>query len=316
MGLNRGQLPRGLAVALVGLLVLGSGELLARARTAKRMAAAASTPGLCTEADALLHYTYVAGRCGNNSRGWPDLEPREAPKRRIAVVGDSVAAGDGVERSERFTDLLEDDLGVEVLTLARSGYSTSQELLAVQDDLPALHPDLILWSYVLNDPAHPIYDLSNALLAETLAPPVSHLARFLAQRRYFLRFRGCGEEYHRRLHCGLWAEVEANLQRIAALQETVGAPVVLVLHPVFVDGLAFDAYPLADVHGRLTEAAERVGLTVLDLLGPFRDARSSELGQRGRPGWFDPWHPSALGHRVTADAVAAYVWDQGLISEP
>ena len=38
----------------------------------------------------------------------------------------------------------------EVIVLARSGYSTSQELIIFEEEAFHYHPDVMLWSYVLN----------------------------------------------------------------------------------------------------------------------------------------------------------------------
>src|SRR5262245_45393785 len=104
----------GPALALLSLtLVAGGAELVLRAREARRVErilARDPTRELCTEPDPELLYRYAAGRCGFNARGYRDREHALAKPPgvfRFAVIGDSVAAGDGVELDERFDRALE-----------------------------------------------------------------------------------------------------------------------------------------------------------------------------------------------------------------
>src|SRR6185436_16109066 len=113
-----------------------------------------------------LVYELVPGRCGANSRGFLDEEhavPGPPGVARIVVIGDSVAQGVGVDPQDAFPRrlgrLLDADGGArtEVVVLARAGYSTSQELRLLESEAPRYAPAAVVWSYVLNDPAHPLY---------------------------------------------------------------------------------------------------------------------------------------------------------------
>jgi hypothetical protein len=64
-----------------------------------------------------------------NREGLRDREhsyERTNNTRRILVIGDSFAWGYGVEEDQRFSQLLETSLGVEVINAGVSGYSTDQ----------------------------------------------------------------------------------------------------------------------------------------------------------------------------------------------
>jgi len=81
--------------------------------------------------------------------------PKRADRFRIAVLGDSLTYGYGVEASEAYPSLLEQELAreyrVEVLNLGVSG-AQSQDLLArLRTVLPQLAPDLVLYGVCLND---------------------------------------------------------------------------------------------------------------------------------------------------------------------
>jgi lysophospholipase L1-like esterase len=70
---------------------------------------------------------------------------------RILVLGDSFAWGYGVEESERFSQLLEEGLGAEVINAGVSGYSTDQELLWYRNEGIKYEPDLVILVFAGND---------------------------------------------------------------------------------------------------------------------------------------------------------------------
>jgi lysophospholipase L1-like esterase len=70
---------------------------------------------------------------------------------RILVLGDSFAWGYGVEESERFSQLLEKSLDVEVINAGVSGYSTDQELLWYRSEGIKYETDLVLLVIAGND---------------------------------------------------------------------------------------------------------------------------------------------------------------------
>jgi lysophospholipase L1-like esterase len=104
-----------------------------------------------------LYYEYpgTANRLGYRDRDHPLDKPPGTY--RIVVLGDSVAAGWGVERIEDvFPALLEDALdrpgrAVEVLNFAVTGYNTAQEVETLAARALAYEPDLVLLAYCLND---------------------------------------------------------------------------------------------------------------------------------------------------------------------
>ena len=97
---------------------------------------------LCTSPadDPRLLYTMRPNACSANSRGYLDTEhsiKKPDGVFRIVVIGDSIAAGQGVAREERFASRIGArlaDRGVELVVLARAGYSTSQELVVLESE--------------------------------------------------------------------------------------------------------------------------------------------------------------------------------------
>jgi hypothetical protein len=90
-----------------------------------------------------------------NSQGYRDVEWSEEElrnKKKILVVGDSFAAGQGIEKVEdRFSNLLGQKLGPEylVMNVAWPGLSTREEI----ENLKGFRykPDILIWQYYIND---------------------------------------------------------------------------------------------------------------------------------------------------------------------
>ena len=314
-----------IAAAVLALLALVA-EATLRSRHARTLAALAATETtrdryLCMESaeDPVLLYRLAPGRCGANSRGYLYAERtlhKPPDTMRIVVVGDSVAAGSGVHREERFAQVLEYEspewLGhpVEVILLARSGYSTSQELVLLEREAYDYAPDLVVISYVLNDPAHPIYHDANGAAGAYFHRPSSHVLHTLRASLFGLRERwrgrSCPSEYHERLHCVYREAVRKNLAEVARISRARDVPALLVIHPVIERGHSYAEYALTAVHTDLRALADEAGLPVLDLLDAYRDRAADEISQVS-PLWDDPWHPNALGHRLAAEAIGAHL---------
>jgi hypothetical protein len=116
--------------------------------------------------DALLGWAHQPGQAGVfetpqfrtnvriNQLGLRDREhtyKRPEGTRRILVLGDSFAWGYGVEEAERFSQVLEASLGVEVINAGVSGYSTDQELLWLREEGRQYDFDLVVLVLAGND---------------------------------------------------------------------------------------------------------------------------------------------------------------------
>jgi hypothetical protein len=317
---------RNAIVLLVVLIVcVAAAEMFLRSRAASdrgRIRARMGERGLCTQPskDRRLLYTYTPGQCGANSLGYRDTEHSiEKPEGvfRIVLIGDSVAEGRDVEADSAFGRVLERKLNArgdgrryEVILLAHIGYSTSQEIVLLEDTAFRYHPDLILWSYCLNDPAHPVYHNANGDLGRYYHRPRSYLvARAEAFAfRVKQKYRGleCPTEFHAFVHCAFWPEVEESLKRIGEITLNHRVPVVFVIHPIFEKDSGFEDYSLRDVHVRLAEAARANGFDVVDLLEPFRAYAPAGLKIESAT-YYDPWHMNGRGHRVAATAIAPHI---------
>lgn len=109
-----------------------------------------------------------------NSLGMRDPErtvQKPSGVRRVVVLGDSMTWGWGANDGERYTDVLERELGpgVEVLNFAVPGYGTDQEYWTLTERAAAFEPDVVLLCFILNDvieveSAH-VYDMDKPRFA-------------------------------------------------------------------------------------------------------------------------------------------------------
>jgi hypothetical protein len=99
------------------------------------------------------HFSAVVETSEQGLRDRPYSPWPEPGRRRILVLGDSVAWCWGVEIDRCFTKLLERALAdTDVITMGVPGYSTAQELLLYERDGRGFHPDWVLLVFVGNDP--------------------------------------------------------------------------------------------------------------------------------------------------------------------
>ena len=91
-----------------------------------------------------------------DSLGLREREITVAPRpgrRRILIVGDSVAFGTGVDVEERFSDLLGARLGdeAEVINAGVPGWGNDQEMLFYEQRLRRLKPDVVVLSFTVGN---------------------------------------------------------------------------------------------------------------------------------------------------------------------
>lgn len=268
-----------------------------------------------------LIYTFQPYVDGTNSQGYYDDEhslEKAAGVFRIVVIGDSVAAGQKVELEESFPRLIEGRLNrslahrrFEVIVLARSGYATSQELVLLRREAFQYEPDLVLWSYCLNDPAHPLYHRAAGEMAEVYRPTV-YLLHLLDGHWHKLKerinARGGPQEFHKKLHHVYWGQVAENIRTIGRLCAEHRVPAVFVIHPIFKSAAPFSLYPFSELHQKLRQEAAESGLLSLDLWDAYRDYETAELGFPE-----DPWHPNTEGHRLAAEFICDRLIEHRLV---
>ena len=271
-------------------------------------------PNLRYRGDPTEFYEYEGE---SNSLGYRDREhtpDKPAGTYRIAVLGDSIAAGYRVERTEdafpaRLEKLLRGSgLPVEVLNFGVTGYNTAQEVETLRARAFRFAPDLVILAYCHNDRRPPdpriLELLREARGNRNIVPPLSQ-ADHLLLRSALYRFVRYGV---------LQAK---DRQKEAAAEEQGEDTVARALHELaqlsrekkFTALLAVFPYlpqPYDRQHSRqhewLAGIARKEGLRHLDLRPAFRDCGPPLENLR-----FDRYHPTAAGHACAAAAMAAAV---------
>lgn len=254
------------------------------------------------------------------------LEPR-ADTPRVAVLGDSVAFGVGVDDQETFANLLATREGWTVANFAVPGWGTDQSLLRYRHEARGWRPSVVVLNVCLaNDLADNmlatyLYDPSwpkpyFTIEGDTLQPHTEHLARSAGRRGWrwlwenshllnLLASRPQGDapaatHWMGRRRVAVKDEAGATrltVRQMQALQRETsgeGTALVVVLHP---DRAAFEERSL--LAARLGDEMSAAGLPVLDLASLYRasgwafaDLTLDGLG-----------HLSPRGHAVAAEMI-------------
>ena len=275
-----------------------------------------------------------------NSRGFrtPEFEMQPAPGAiRVVVLGDSSTFGWGVEESETFPAQLRTALAarlgrpldqVEVIGLGVPGYSTFQGLVLLQRLGLALHPDLLVWSYLSNDGAATGED-DEATYARRLGPTGALLEALHASRAFEAleawiavaraRIRPpAPPDPHDPAQRNVANYRIARAHMLAAIEAARGAGIPIALLGQCIRGAP--AQVMADV-ARETGVPHLDATGLLDAAVPAiaeeerfatdRDRIAARYGAdelASHPRWLaflpDRCHPNPLGHRLVAEAFA------------
>jgi lysophospholipase L1-like esterase len=332
---------RGLLVALSGAVAVGSFEVVVRVTERKldprdyTAFQKSRTPGLDYEfiPGATVHWANRDIRINAQGFRGPDFREDESALRRVAVIGDSIAAGYGVAEDEALPFrmgalMLEQELPAEVLGFGVPGYNIQRIVVLWEQIVRPYRPFVVVYAMCLND-ARPELMLSpEGVLVATgtveLRPERSRPGRVpipgkewlrqhsrlygFAMSRYDILLRRLGlrseplpplDEIEQ-----LYADssegrrFRALLGRLAASVEASGARLVMVCFPSRDQLTAGRARPQA----ALRAVARKLGIEFVDLYPAFLSATMA-----GRGGLFQPdgVHPGALGHALAAGEVVA-----------
>lgn len=271
----------------------------------------------------------------SNSLGFRDREhvtKKPAGTYRIAVIGDGISMGLGVERLlDIFPVVLEKGLGtagkkVEVLNFGVSGYNTQQKVATLIGKGVTFAPDLVLLQVALNDWQRDdggIVDKLKKLEKASRGYDASLFARSLNQSALvrYLRYGIFGENLdarRRKLHQSLERlyedTVEVSLQRLAQTAKARGLKVLVVAFPGFSRDRRSPDLPqryraLAGQYTRLQGLSEKLGFLFLDLRDAFRDCAPTTR----RPLGSDIFGPTVAGHACAATAIEEYLLGNRII---
>lgn len=244
-----------------------------------------------------------------NSLGYRDVEvSRMQGMRRVLVLGDSFAAGHGVDDyRHRFSNLLEKNLGDgwAVANVARIGWQTSQQIRALQE-FP-YDPDIVVLSYSMND----IFGASRGYQrAQGIEPrdgppgwlrPVvenSHLWDYVFLKTRGLRSSGNsqGEEHRLALLDAhddpiIWSKHRQELLRLVSLARNRGAQPLVVVWPRLTD-----LENTSRLTAKIAELMRDQGVPVIDLSERFAGRDRDDLMASRLDG-----HPHRRLHQEVGD---------------
>jgi lysophospholipase L1-like esterase len=248
-----------------------------------------------------------------NSLGFRErpIEPKDPNRFRIAVIGDSFSWGQGLQDHERFSNLLDTQLGAryEVLNFGMPGHTMPEHVDELEPVLK-LNPDFVLLQLYINNfetpgmrrpSAYPLLPADlNARLTEA-----SLVYQLLADRWAQLQESlGLVDSYARYLARHLRdpnspdsREAFGKLRQFISRTRAAGVPTGAVLFPA-TDSMGPNGidYPFGFIHDRVQAICAEERIVFVDLLAPFAHA--------GDPHslWVTPFdaHPNALANRRAA----------------
>lgn len=261
-------------------------------------------PGLAYDGKSLHFYDY---RGAANSLGYRDYEhavSKPAGRYRIIVIGDSIAAGHFIDRSEdMFSSVLETRLkirghDVEVLNFAVSGYSTEQEVATLVERGLAFDPDLVVVAYCLNDRERNDGGILATLVNEAKGVKGVGAERSILHESALFRvlwYRVLKKHQQRPSRFGAVTDdtVAASFARLGRVAKEHDFRTMVAIVPELSN---LGEYGFADQHAFVERIAAGIDMQVVDLLEPFR-ACGGKLGH-------DRYHPNVAGHRCAGNALA------------
>lgn len=249
---------------------------------------------------------------------------------RILLVGDSYAWGYGVEPQDVFPVRLENLIKprvwwaeLEVLNWSRPGWNTVRQKESLDGKLDGLEPDLVLWTFVLNDPEPSSRRQLELLQRDLSRREPAGLAGWLhehslASRTVIdaaenLRMKRALDRYYHGLYGEQkgWRLATRALKKMRAELRQRQIPMALVLFPIF-DSQLDHRYPYADLHAEVSEMADSLDIPVLDMLPVFRGVDAERLAVEP---FTDP-HPNELAHRIAAQGIFDFLATWKVIQPP
>jgi lysophospholipase L1-like esterase len=239
---------------------------------------------------------------------------------RVAVIGDSITYGQGVDSEERFTNILESKLNesveqrYQVLNFGRPGAETEDHLNILEEHVLKVNPDYVLLQWFIND----VEGVEGNVRPRPLRLLPSDALSLWLHRRSVLYYLLNQQWVGLQAQLGIFESYEAymnrrfadpqspdsiramnTLRRFISLCKMRNLPVGIVLFPA----LNWDThkpYPYGFLHERVLTLCAESGITCLDLQTVF-----SSKGVSLRRYWVNRLdsHPGPLANALAAEAI-------------
>jgi GDSL-like Lipase/Acylhydrolase family len=224
----------------------------------------------------------------------PEVSRRKPPGTfRIVVLGSSNTMGHGVEDEQTYARLLEGwlveqvgpDRRVEVVNLAVSGDSPTQQLLRLQVEVPDLEPDWVLSDITALDLSLEEQHLQ-WVVKKGVEVPYDFVREALAKSK--VNANDSTDEFRKKIGPFLKPMLDRTIEARATEARRIGAPLTVVILP-----RADSKTESPGLFQLFRELSDRHGLDQVDLSGTFVRLELDEYR-------IAPWdhHPNALGHRL------------------
>lgn len=246
-----------------------------------------------------------------NSDGFRDDEvpvERQAGRRRVIFLGDSLTFGWGVAKSDTFEALLEAQLSkkapTDVINFGTGNYNTVQEANLFATRGTKYHPDHVVVFYFLND-AEPTPRKSRVWFFGYSRLLTFYWSRIQALGSRWSPSRRYGEYYSNLYREGQpgWVAATQAFAMLKTLCDRNGIGLEVVILPEL---HSLQPYPFEREHQLVTSFLAGAGIPCLDLIGIFpRDLPPRSL-------WVAPddAHPNALAHKLIAEKALPFLQER------
>ncbi len=248
---------------------------------------------------------------------------------RVAVVGDSITAGTGVQfydaypwRLELLLNLNDGVRPAVVDVWAKGGMNTEQEAKHLLKKALAWKPDVLILGMCLNDAenqgqAEELNRWRDEMVPRAPPPWLADILRrtrvgsWIYQKAEDLRANRGFLKYYRQLYStdySGWKKMERAIGTFNESCREANVPLVVVIFPLMSN---VDRYPFEFAHRQIGGVLEREGVRHLDLLRVFQGLSPVRL--QAIPN-VDA-HPSEIGQRIAAEAIFQYLLANGLVDK-
>jgi len=263
--------------------------------------------------------------------------PKAMGSHRMVTLGDSFTWGDKIAATKDIWPYVlektccQKDIPVEVINLARPGFTTVNEEEMLERFGWSCEPDVIILQYFLNDPlpSGPNFQCKGE---DWMKAPTWHLLPFmhrtLDQKSYFYSLANQKfSKLQRNLfhlqdmdysdlfsdHFAGWQDGCMAIQRMADSTRKRKVPMLLVIFPSFMGKIDDSSYPYLMLHEKIKSTAAANRLPVIDLRPQFAKI------QPNGPSWWAlsvDTHPGVRAHRLAGEIIAEELVKLGFITPP